>query len=169
MRVLGFCILLSLCAQAQMSAPKPYAGGEFWVRNENTWFDWEVTSNDLVGRLTPDWPADDEVAGALLNIDWTVNRWPAVAHFHKGDHLRIRPDSVGGFLIKDFNGSSWMKVDLGDGRICFVRANSKCVKPCAPPPAAIIPVVGGGGPAAESGVVSPVPVESAQEISPTTP
>lgn len=158
-KVLSFGILLSLCAQAQISMPRPYSGGDYWVRNENTWYDWEVTAPELVGRLPADWPVDDEVAGALLHIDWAVQRWPVVARFQKGQRLRIKPDSVGGFLIKDLDGNSWMKVDLGDGKICFVRANARWVKPASPPiPAAVVT------PAPSS---TPDPVSTEEATSPT--
>lgn len=129
-----FClgILLSLnCAWAQAPLPRAYGGGDYWVRSEHTWYDWEVTCPELAGRLPTNWPEDEEVAGALLGIDWTANRWPVIARFKRGERLRVKPDLAGGFLIKDIDGSSWMKVDLGEGRICFVRANARYVRPAA--------------------------------------
>lgn len=121
--------LLWISSVAAAPLPRAYSGGDYWVRNENTWMDWEVTCPQLVGRLTPQWPSDEEVAGATLGVDWAVARWPEVTRFSKGQTLRVKPDSAGGFLIKDLDGNSWMKVDLGEGKICFVRANARFVKP----------------------------------------
>jgi hypothetical protein len=93
----------------------------------------------LAGRLTPNWPADDRDPGALLKIDWLVPRWPVVATFSKGQRLRAVPDEGGGILIKDIDGSSWMKVETGTGGFCFVRANSKYVRPVQPPAPVVAP------------------------------
>ena len=112
--------------------PRPYPGGDYWVRNEHTWLDWEVQCPELSGRLCRDWPQDDQQPGALLHVDWNVQRWPIVNTFHKGDRLRVKPDEAGGFLIKDIDGNSWMKVDLGSEQFCFVRAHARYVKPITP-------------------------------------
>lgn len=125
-------------ALAQPPVPKPHSGGDYWIYNEHTWLDWEVVSNELVGRLTPQWPANEHEPGALLKVDWLVPQWPVVARFSKGTRLRAVPDEVGGILIKDIDGGSWMKVATPDGRFCFVRANARYIKPvrpvAAPPP-----------------------------------
>lgn len=129
---LALLIILPGWAQPDGASPPPpraYSGGDYWVRCENTWLDWEVTSAQLNGHLTPVWPSNDEEPGALLNIDWQMQRWPVVARFTKGERLKARPDSVGGIMWKDLDGSSWMRVVLPDGQSCFVRANSRFVKP----------------------------------------
>jgi hypothetical protein len=91
--------------------------------------DWEVTCTQLNGHLTGSWPANDEEPGALLAIDWKMHGWPVVARFAKGDRLKARPDSVGGIMWKDFDGSTWMRVQLNENQFCFVRANAKYLKP----------------------------------------
>lgn len=148
-RLLISVLLLTATGYAQ-PLPKPHGGGDYWIYNENTWLDWEVVSNELNGRLTPTWPEDEQAPGALLKIDWVVPRWPVVTQFRKGQRLRAQPDEVGGILIKDIDGGSWMKVDIGDGRFCFVRANSKYIKPVK-----IVPVA---PPVAEP-VVEPEPLQ----------
>jgi len=131
-RLLALGLFLSLQPGWSLSPipmPRPYPGGDYWVRNEHTWMDWEVQSAELSGRLCRDWPQDDQQPGALLHIDWNVQRWPVVTSFRKGDRLRVKPDEAGGFLIKDIDGNSWMKVDLGADQFCFVRAHARYVKP----------------------------------------
>lgn len=110
--------------------PKPLRGGDYWLRNENAWMEWEAAS-DLTGRLTPQWPADFQEPGALLEIDWRIERWPVVHKFAKGEHLQALPDAGGMVIMKDIDGSSWLRVKLENGQICFVRANSKFLKPSA--------------------------------------
>lgn len=125
-------LLLALPIYAQIPLPKPHDGGDYWIRNEDTWLDWEVICNELAGRLTPIWPMDDQDPGALLSIDWLVPQWPVIRTFGKGERLQAVPDEGGGILIKDIDGSSWMKVQTRDGRFCFVRANAKYVRPVKP-------------------------------------
>lgn len=125
----GLALFTLLPGWAQPPAPRPYSGGDYWVRNENTWLEWEVSAKELNGRLTDRWPANDEEPGALLNIDWRIEQWPVVAKFLKGDRLKVRPDSVGGSMWKDFDGYTWMRVQLPDNRFCFVRANARYLKP----------------------------------------
>lgn len=133
------CALLGP-AGAEYFTPRPYSGGDYWLRIEQPWLDWEVTCPELAGRLTPSWPTNDEEPGALLEIDWAVSRWPVIRKFAKGDHIKARPDSVGGTMIKDLDGSSWMRVQLEDGRMCFVRANSRYLRPLEPALAAPSPL-----------------------------
>ncbi len=114
---------------AQPPLPKPYGGGEYWVRNENTWVEWEVCSAELSGRQTPQWPEDDQEPEALLHIDWLIGRWPVVSKFSKGTVLQACPDPVGGTIWKDIDGASWLRVLRPEGGHCFVRANSKFIKP----------------------------------------
>lgn len=133
--LLILCCLLALPLSAQTQAPippKPRDGGEYWLRDEDTWLDWEVLSSELAGRLTPDWPADESSPEALYNIDWLVFKWPKIVTFSKGERLRAVPDEVGGILIKDIDGGTWMKVQAPNGGFCFVRANGKYVRPVAP-------------------------------------
>jgi hypothetical protein len=120
-----------------------------------------VVCPELVGRITPAWPADDQEPEALLKIDWLVPQWPVVARFGKGTRLQAVPDEVGGILIKDIDGGSWMKVRSPQGGFCFVRANAKYVKPVRPlPPAAAAPQP---QPAAE---LAPAPTENSDELTP---
>ena len=139
MKRLFLLLLLPALSLAQPATPpKPFSGGDYWVRNENTWTEWEVTCNELSGHLSPAWPANDEEPGALLNLDWRMGGWPVVIKFPKGQHLRARPDSVGGSMWKDFDGNTWLRVENGDGQFCFVRANSRFLKPVA---STVAPVV----------------------------
>lgn len=136
-------LLLLLClvafpAAAQSVPPKPRDGGDYWLRDEESWLDWEVICPELAGRLTPEWPADESSPEALYKIDWLVFRWPKVDTFVKGERLRAVPDEVGGILIKDIDGGTWMKVETHNGRFCFVRANGKYLRPVAPPKPATV-------------------------------
>ena len=126
---IGITAFTLLPCWSQPPTPKPYSGGDYWVRNENTWLDWEVTCPQLSGHLCSEWPENDEEPGALLNLDWKISRWPVVAKFSKGDYLKARPDSVGGIMWKDFDGSTWMRVQVTPDHACFVRANAKFLKP----------------------------------------
>lgn len=127
-------LLLSalLPALAEPPVPKASAGGDYWIYNEDTWLDWEVTTKELVGRITPEWPENEQAPDALLKIDWLVPQWPVVARYPQGSRLRAVPDDCGGILIKDIDGGSWMKVESPKGGFCFVRANSKYIKPVRP-------------------------------------
>lgn len=123
--------LTCLPARADVNPPKPVRGGDYWLRNEHTWVEWEVNAAELPGRLTPQWPADFQEPGALLNMDWRIERWPVVRKFSKGERLKALPDVGGGVIMKDLDGSSWLRVQLEDGQLCFVRANARYVKPAA--------------------------------------
>ena len=140
-RMLFLLLFPALSAAQPLTPPKPFSGGDYWVRNENTWSEWEVTCNELSGHLSPAWPANDEEPGALLNLDWRMGGWPVVIKFPKGQHLKARPDSVGGSMWKDFDGNTWLRVQNGDGQFCFVRANSRFLKPVAATMAAPATVV----------------------------
>lgn len=136
-------LLLLLClvafpAAAQSVPPKPRDGGDYWLRDEESWLDWEVICPELAGRLTPEWPADESSPEALYKIDWLVFRWPKVDTFVKGERLRAVPDEVGGILIKDIDGGTWMKVETHNGGFCFVRANGKYLRPVAAPKPATV-------------------------------
>ena len=123
-------LLATAPVRADVNPPKPTRGGDYWLRNENTWVEWEVKT-DLPGRLTPVWPSDFQSPGALLNMDWRIERWPVVHKFTKGERLKALPDVGGGVIMKDLDGSSWLRVQLEDGQICFVRANTRYVKPAS--------------------------------------
>ena len=126
----GIATLTLLPGWAQPpTPPRPFSGGDYWVRNENTWLDWEVTCPQLSGHLTNSWPENDEEPGALLPIDWRMHKWPVVIKFGQGERLKARPDSVGGIMWKDFDGSTWMRVQMNETQFCFVRANAKYLKP----------------------------------------
>ena len=131
--LLGLLILMPGLTSAQpLSPPKPFAGGDYWVRNEHTWTEWEVTTKELSGHLSPAWPVNDEEPGALLNLDWRMGGWPVVNKFAKGERVKARPDSVGGSMWKDFDGNTWLRVETAENQFCFVRANAKFLKPVAP-------------------------------------
>lgn len=130
-RLILWLFLPALSLAQPLTPPKPYPGGDYWVRNENTWSDWEVVSPELSGHLSSSWPVDDEEPGALLNLDWRMGGWPVVIKFSKGQHLRVRPDSVGGSMWKDFDGNTWLRVQVADNQFCFVRANARFLKPIA--------------------------------------
>lgn len=125
-------LLCGLPLFAAPPVPKPSSGGDYWIRNEDTWINWEVVVPDLAGRLTPTWPEDEQSPGALLKVDWMVPKWPVVLTFHAGDRLLAIPDEGGGVLIKDIDGYNWMKVENPQGGFCFVRANSKYIRPLPP-------------------------------------
>ncbi|MFN8609351.1 MAG: hypothetical protein U0931_17565 [Vulcanimicrobiota bacterium] len=139
MKRLLFLMMLPALSLAQpLTPPRPYAGGDYWVRNENTWSEWEVVCAELSGHLSSAWPINDEEPGALLNLDWRMGGWPVVIKFPKGQRLKARPDSVGGSMWKDFDGNTWLRVQVADNQFCFVRANARFLKPVASaPPAAL--------------------------------
>ncbi len=166
--LLAASLPLAQPAFAEPPVPKAHAGGDYWIYNEHCWMDWEVICPELVGRITPTWPETDDDPGALLKIDWLVPQWPVVARFAKGARLRAVPDEVGGILIKDIDGGSWMKVETPNGRFCFVRANSKYIRPirvaakapATPPPAAAADTPG----AAPTASPATAPITPAEHI-----
>src|SRR5688572_86106 len=91
-------LLATLPVWAEPPVPKPHGGGDYWIYNEDTWVDWEVTCKELAGRMTPSWPVDEAAPGALLKVDWLVPQWPVVARFGKGQRLQAVPDEGGGIL-----------------------------------------------------------------------
>lgn len=132
MKRLLFLLLVTAMSVAQpLTPPKPFAGGDYWVRNENTWTEWEVVCGELSGHLSPAWPVNDEEPGALLNLDWRMGGWPVVIKFPKGQRIKARPDSVGGSMWKDFDGNTWLRVQTAENQFCFVRANARFLKPVA--------------------------------------
>jgi len=44
-------------------------------------------------------------------------------------------------MWKDFDGNTWLRVQNGDGQFCFVRANSRFLKPVAPTAAPVLEAV----------------------------
>lgn len=143
--VIMACLLVLPTAAQGANPPRPRDGGDYWLRDEETWLDWEVICPELAGRLTPSWPSDESSPEALYKIDWLVFQWPKVDQFVKGERLRAIPDEVGGILIKDIDGGTWMKVQTRNGGFCFVRANGKYVRPVvapkAPPVEKVAPTV----------------------------
>ncbi|MEW6279701.1 MAG: hypothetical protein AB1758_13820 [Candidatus Eremiobacterota bacterium] len=132
-------LLLALFAvtgaqQQEVPVPRPISNGDYWIRNENGWLEWEVVVKELPGRLHPQWPPDWRELGASLPARWDIWRWPAVVMFPKGLVMKAAMDSEGGCIVKDENGDSWLRVfsDETTGDICFVRANKKYIRPYRP-------------------------------------
>lgn len=132
MKKLMLLVWLMLLPALASPLPKASGGGDYWIRDEDTWLDWVVTAPELVGRLASNWPTDEASPDALIAIDWIVYKWPVVARFYKGQRLKAVADECGGILIKDIDGGTWMKVELAPGSFCFVRANAKYIKPAQP-------------------------------------
>lgn len=128
---------LALCLGLCLAQPRPAGNGDYWTRYEQPWYDWVVVSQELAGRLHPEWPSDWLENGA--QVRWNVWAWPVVVKFPKGVLLKAAPDYAGQIIIKDENNDSWLRVyqDEAAGTVCFVRCNRKFLKPyktSTPPP-----------------------------------
>ena len=122
-------LLLGLGLPGWSDPPAPRRGGDFWLRNEETWLWWEVLPKTLAGRRASSWPSEWQAPEALMEMDWVIGSWPVVTNFNQGARLRALPDAVGGIISKDLDGNSWLRVALPDGQLCFVRAHKTTLKP----------------------------------------
>jgi hypothetical protein len=88
----------------------------------------DTDPDGLNGRLSPDFPTDWKNCGA----QWPQSdpgTWPVVARFYKGTILNATTGNLGVNFIKDSRGKNWIMVRISADKVCFVRANSKFLKP----------------------------------------
>ena len=128
------CLICSGVSFAQGTLPQPDAKGNYQGRYLHQY--WMVVDPDPAGfngRLTPKWPANWDA----LDANWPDTRmikpdWPVVVRFNRGRILRAMLGNTGLYFVRDGRGCSWLLVSAGTGKpgaVCFVRANSKFIKP----------------------------------------
>ena len=129
------CFLLILCcsllpAFAQGENSEPDKNGNYSTMCFCT--TWEVVDPDpagLNGRLDTGFYKEWYAPCAEWN-EMNIGEWPVIRTFSKGTILIANGTPAGFIGTYDDNGNPWMKVTIGpDDEICFVRANSKYIKP----------------------------------------
>jgi len=137
---LPVCLLLTaflvITAQASMAdiEPKPpmpdETGNYHHCRNQKYWIvvdqDWK---NGLSGRLSPSFPKDWDSVKSRWPEKPDVNSWPTIICFYPGMILNGCQGNCGTITMEDRNGNPWLMVTIGIGKVCFVRANSRYIKP----------------------------------------
>ena len=126
------CILAGALAAQDVPVPKAGYGGDYWTRNEHAWTTWVVLGkHPLPARRAEGFPEDWQAPEALLSVRWDIPKWPEVARFPPGTRLTACSDEAGGNIVKDDDGSSWLRVYLDSGAksIGFVRCNKKWLQP----------------------------------------
>jgi hypothetical protein len=130
-------VAAALAAQDAPPLPRPGWGGDYWTRNEQSWPLWAVVGKHAIpARRAPAFPEVNwQEPEALLHVKWDIPRWPEVARFAPGTRLVACPDQVGGNIVKDEDGSSWLRVylDAEQRSVGFVRCNKKWVQPLKGP------------------------------------
>lgn len=132
--ILLVCLLTMGLTAQEAAVPLPRAGwgGDYWTRNEQSWPVWAVVGKSPIpARLAAGFPADWQAPDALLGVRWDIARWPEVARLSPGTRLTACPDQVGGNIVKDDDGSSWLRIylDPEHHNIGFVRCNKKWLQP----------------------------------------
>jgi len=112
------------------SLPVPDGKGDYWKRTTHRF--WMVVDRDhhgLNGRLSKEFPSNWEDPRSEWPKQMNIDEWPVVARFSRGSILNGTGGNMGIIFVKDIHGDSWMMVNTGINRICFVRANSRYIKP----------------------------------------
>jgi len=126
--LLFLCFSLISISIASEALPLANENGDYAKRTAHLY--WIVVDTDpsgLNGRLSPDFPSDWENP----TIGWpkmNIGQWPVVKRFAKGTILNGCMGNCG-VLHYDVNNKPWLMVSVGIKHICFVRANSKYIKP----------------------------------------
>ncbi len=127
-------VLFSLPAASYADSspiPVPDAKGDYrdcgvhryWIVVEK---DWE---NGLNGRVSPSFPKNYEAEDCTWPSKPDINKWPVVTRFLP--ETALTAGQVNGVTISldDNRGNPWLMVTYGTDRVCFVRANSRYIKP----------------------------------------
>lgn len=69
-----------------------------------------------------------------------VSQWPVVTTFRRGERLQaVTGNNANQIMIADSNGKPWLPISTDKGN-CFVRANSRFVKPIRENPTTLKPL-----------------------------
>ena len=69
-----------------------------------------------------------------------VSQWPVVTVFRRGQRLRaVTGNNADQIVIADTQGKPWLPISTGKGN-CFVRANSRFIKPIRENPTTLKPL-----------------------------
>jgi hypothetical protein len=69
-----------------------------------------------------------------------VSQWPVVTTFRRGERLQaVTGNNANQIMIADSNGKPWLPISTDKGN-CFVRANSRFVKPVRENPTTLKPL-----------------------------
>ncbi|WP_293333647.1 hypothetical protein [Microcoleus sp. CAWBG58] len=69
-----------------------------------------------------------------------VSQWPVVTTFRRGERLEaVTGNNANQIMIADSNGKPWLPISTDKGN-CFVRANSRFVKPVRENPTTLKPL-----------------------------
>ncbi|MHC9543584.1 MAG: hypothetical protein AB9903_29080 [Vulcanimicrobiota bacterium] len=85
--------------------------------------------NGLNGRLSPDFPKNWKSCDSQWPQNPAINEWPVVFKFHPDMVLRAALINSCMVMKDDNKGNPWLMVSVDINRICFVRANSRYIKP----------------------------------------
>ncbi len=119
-------------AYPQGSLPVPDKNGDYisGTRSQVYWIVVDTDyNNGLNGRLAANFPRNWEDINAKWPEDKNIGAWPVVARFHHGSVLNAARGNAGIIMQKDENNKPWIMMQIDAERVCFVRANSKYIKP----------------------------------------
>lgn len=133
-----FCVLLLLFilptavfADSVSKPPTQDKQGDYHhCRNQKYWIvvdqDWK---NGFNGRLSSDFPSNWDDCDSRWPEKPDISSWPVVIKFFPDMLLNGCQGNCGTITIEDNKGNPWLMVRIGIDKICFVRANSRYIKP----------------------------------------
>lgn len=131
------CVMVLLFSLAPSSwadnPPIPVPDGKGDYRRCGVHKYWLVVENDqkngLNGRISPDFPKNYESEDCRWPEKPNINAWPVVAKFEPESMLNAVQVNGVTMSLDDNNGNPWLMVRVSRDKVCFVRANSRYIKP----------------------------------------
>jgi len=132
-----FCLIFILLfisisffpAAGEEELPLPDENGNYCGGTTHRhWIVVDKDFNGLNGRLADNFPKDWEDPRSL----WpggNIGQWPVVHRFYPGSILNACMGNRGIIFLNDDNGNPWIMISVSMDEVCFVRANSKYIKP----------------------------------------
>lgn len=130
--VRGYSILSLLLAVQPLALaqgrylPQPNANGDY-LRTRHR--QWRVVDPDPEGLNCRWLEGVDQDREWDAYIDLEMMSWPVVVRFQAGTLLRASTRFNGWSIVTDNRGLPWLKVALGNDRLCLVRANRRFIRP----------------------------------------
>lgn len=121
----------------KLYTPKPDKNGDY--SPEALWLKWQVVDKDPGGlncRCSTDFPSNPVTAPSSSWPKLNIQQWPVVETLKSGTELSTFFTNEGLSIVKDTGGKPWLLISIYDREKkqtfpCFVRANSRFIKPIA--------------------------------------
>lgn len=130
--VCGFLgILMPSSGWTMDPLPVPDKNGDY-REYSNYWIvveDQRGSEIGFYGRLSAEFPERWYDLNAKWPEDKNIGAWPIVSEFMQGMILNGCCGNRGIIVLRDQNNKPWLMVRIDKNRVCFVRANSKYIKP----------------------------------------